>query len=75
MSGIFDIIPLIISGLSLLSSFEGSGNKEGGKKILKECEEMIKRLSPYQLQLLKKYIELWTLNNNDKTEDVGLRLL
>jgi hypothetical protein len=56
MSGIFDIIPLIISGL-LLSSFEGSGNKEGGKKILKECEEMIKRLSPYQLQLLKKYID------------------
>jgi hypothetical protein len=67
MSAIFDIIPLIISGLSLLSSFEGSGNKEGGKKILRECEEMIKRLSPYQLELLKKYI--------DRAENVGLRLL
>jgi hypothetical protein len=67
MSAIFDIIPLIISGLSLLSSFEGSGNKEGGKKILKECEDMIKRLSPYQLELLKKYI--------NRTENVGLRLL
>jgi hypothetical protein len=45
MSAIFDIIPLIILGL-LLSSFEDSGNKEGGKKILRECEDMIKRLFP-----------------------------
>jgi hypothetical protein len=73
MSAIFDIIPFIISGLSLLSSFEGSGNKEGGKKILKECEGMIKRLSPYQLELLKKYI-----NNTPQLTtiaDGGLRLL
>jgi hypothetical protein len=73
MSAIFDIIPLIISGLSLLSSFEGSGNKEGGKKILRECEDMIKRLSPYQLELLKKYIN--STSQLTTIGDVGLRLL
>jgi hypothetical protein len=56
MSVIFDIIPLILSGLSLLEGLEGSGNKQSGKYILKQCEELLKNLSPHQIKLLKKFI-------------------
>jgi hypothetical protein len=60
MSGIFDIIPLIISGLSLLSSLEGGSlnHKKAGKHILRNVEDIIKRLTPYQLELLRKKLEL-----------------
>jgi L-cysteine desulfidase len=62
MSGIFDIIPLIISGLSLLSSLEGEGlNKKAGKHILRNVEDIIKRLTPYQQELLRKKLELLEL--------------
>jgi hypothetical protein len=62
MSGIFDIIPLIISGLSLLSSLEGEGlNKRAGKNILRNVEDIIKRLTPYQQELLRKKLELLEL--------------
>jgi hypothetical protein len=56
MSVIFDIIPLILTGLSLLEGLEGSGNKESGKHILKQCEELLKNLKPHQVKLLKKFI-------------------
>jgi hypothetical protein len=55
MSVIFDIIPLILTGLSLLEGLEGSGNKESGKHILKQCEELLKNLKPHQVKL-KKFI-------------------
>jgi hypothetical protein len=43
MAGIFDILPLIISGLLLLSGLEGSGmNKESGKHILRNVEDILK---------------------------------
>jgi hypothetical protein len=56
MSVIFDIIPLVLTGLSLLEGLEGSGNKESGKHILKQCEELLKNLKPHQVKLLKKFI-------------------
>jgi hypothetical protein len=66
MSGILDIIPLIISGLSLLSSLEGEGlnihgdnvQKRAGKYILRNVEDIIKRLSPYQQELLRRKLAL-----------------
>jgi hypothetical protein len=66
MSGILDIIPLIISGLSLLSSLEGEGlnmhgdnvQKQAGKHILRNVEDIIKRLSPYQQELLRRKLAL-----------------
>jgi hypothetical protein len=62
MSGIFDIIPLIIAGLSLLSSLEGESlNKQAGQHILRNVEDIIKRLSPYQQKLLRKKLELLEL--------------
>jgi hypothetical protein len=63
MSGIFDIIPLIISGLSLLSSLEGESlnHKKAGKHILRNVEDIIKRLTPYQQELLRKKLELLEL--------------
>jgi hypothetical protein len=57
MSVIFDIIPLVLTGLSLLEGLEGSGNKESGKHILKQCEELLKNLKPHQVKLLKKFIK------------------
>jgi hypothetical protein len=57
MSVIFDIIPLVLTGLSLLEGLEGSGNKEFGKHILKQCEELLKNLKPHQVKLLKKFIK------------------
>jgi hypothetical protein len=57
MSVIFDILPLVLTGLSLLEGIEGSGNKDSGKYILKQCEEFLKNLKPYQLKLLKKFIK------------------
>jgi hypothetical protein len=66
MSGILDIIPLIISGLSLLMDFEGEGlnmqrnniQKQAGQHILRNVEDIIKRLSPYQQELLRKKLAL-----------------
>jgi len=73
MSGIFDILPLILTGVSLLLG-EGLDNKKkgdrerpgglaeqatakAGESILKECEKLIKSLSPYQRLLLQIQLE------------------
>jgi L-cysteine desulfidase len=59
MSGIFDIIPLIISGLSLLSGLKDEGlNRRSGQHILRNVEDIIKKLSPYQQELLHKKLEI-----------------
>ena len=56
MSGIFDILPLILTGVSLLLG-EGLKNKKSGENILKDCERLIKSLSPYQRKLLARQLE------------------
>jgi len=60
MSGIFDILPLILTGVSLLFG-EGlnknAAHKIAGESILKDCERLIKSLSPYQRKLLAKQLE------------------
>jgi len=68
MSGIFDILPLILTGVSLLlgeglnknaahaNALAGSQSK-AGENILKDCERLIKSLSPYQRKLLAKQLE------------------
>jgi hypothetical protein len=62
MSGIFDILPLILTGVSLLLG-EGLNNHrsgdrkataKAGENILKDCERLIKSLSPYQRKLLAR---------------------
>jgi hypothetical protein len=57
MSGIFDILPLILTGVSLLFG-EGLNKKhsKAGESILKDCERLIKSLSPYQRKLLARQL-------------------
>jgi hypothetical protein len=68
MSGIFDILPLILTGVSLLfgesqDAPQGQGlnknatHKIAGESILKDCERLIKSLSPYQRKLLARQLE------------------
>jgi len=55
MSGIFDILPLILTRVSLL--LVERLNKQKGENILKDCERLIKSLSPYQRKLLARCLD------------------
>jgi hypothetical protein len=56
MSGIFDILPLILTGVSLLFGEGLNKNARAGESILKDCERLIKSLSPYQRKLLARQL-------------------
>jgi len=68
MSGIFDILPLILTGVSLLLG-EGLNNHRSGENILKDCERLIKSLSPYQRELLKRCLDTAIMEKNRKVRD------
>jgi len=77
MSGIFDILPLILTGVSLLLG-EGLNNQragdreataKAGENILKDCERLIKSLSPYQRKLLARRLDTAIMEKKARARD------
>ena len=68
MSGIFDILPLILTGVSLLLG-EGLNNHRSGENVLKDCERLIKSLSPYQRKLLARCLDTAITEKNLRDRD------